>query len=185
MLETTKYIALLRGINVSGQKKIKMVDLREMIGQLGFDKVKTYIQSGNILFEAADPDPASVAEKIGTAIAKTFGFDVSVLVKTRKDIEGIIDQNPFQNPEDLQANRIYYVLLKDTPEPALVQAFRLETYPNEKFFISEECVYLCCLKGYGQAKLNNNLLERKLKIGATTRNHGTMMKLLEMSSSQQ
>ncbi len=174
------YIALLRGINVSGQKKIKMADLTEMMRLLGLQQIQTYIQSGNIVFSTTESDQQDLARSIEEAIATTFGFEVCVLVKTQRQLKEIVEENPFKDPDDLAANRIYYVFLKQRPKEALVKSLEQENYPNEKYWVAKDCIYLACMNGYGKAKLNNNLFERKLQVVATTRNHKTMMKLLEM-----
>ncbi|MFK7814113.1 MAG: DUF1697 domain-containing protein [Maribacter sp.] len=175
------YIALLRGINVSGQKKIKMIDLKAMLISIGFQDVETYIQSGNVIFKSDENNIKSLEEKIKKGIADTFGFDVPVLVKTRAGIVEILQESPFTKPEDLEAKRIYYALLKYEPEQDAIANLAQKDYPNELFSITKYCVYLNCLNGAGKAKLTNNVIERKLKVSATTRNHRTMLKLLELS----
>lgn len=175
------YIALLRGINVSGQKKIKMVDLRQLLAQIGFKDVVTYIQSGNIVLKTEERNPRALEKTIASEIHESYGFDVPVLVKSKEEIQDIIEKNPFDNSEDLETNRIYFVLLKEVPKKDLTEALVNETFTNEKFIITGNCVYLCCAKGYGNAKCDNNFFERRLKVPATTRNYRTMTKLLEMS----
>ncbi len=178
-----RYIALLRGINVSGQKKIKMVDLKALFADtLGFENVVTYIQSGNIVFDTTMKPMDTIENKINQGILKTFGFDVPVLVRTEAQLRSVLERSPFQNAEDLAANRIYYVLLKQAPEASAITKMEQLTFQHEEFRITEQCVYLNCFKGAGKAKLNNNLLERKLGVEATTRNDRTMRKLLELAS---
>lgn len=175
------YIALLRGINVSGQKKVKMADLRQMLQRLGFQEVTTYIQSGNIVLKSDETQIGAIENKITQGINDAFGFEVPILVKPKREIQNILENNPFDNAEDIEANSIYFVLLKEMPESSLIEFFNKEKYDSERFAIIDKCVYLCCKNGYGKAKLNNNLIERKLKVSATTRNYRTMTKLLEMS----
>ena len=102
-----------------------------------------------------------------------------ILVLLGNEIEKILKGNPFAEEEE---NKLYYVLLKYPPEEALVDQFNEQQFENEDFHITNDCVYLLCKKGYGNAKLNNNLIERKLKVEATTRNLKTMQKLLEMTA---
>lgn len=175
------YVALLRGINVGGHKKIKMADLRDMLQKMHFEGVETYIQSGNVVFKSDHSNMLSLQEKIKKGIAKTFGFDVHVLVKTRIDLIKILKESPFTKVEDIEANKIYYVLLKNEPEEEAITNINQENYPNELFGITKNCVYLNCINGAGKAKLNNNIIERKLKVEATSRNHRTMLKLIELS----
>jgi len=175
------YIALLRGINVSGQKKMPMADLRAMLEKLNLKNASTYIQSGNIVFSSDGNNTHILEDIIKTEIRNTFGFDVPVLVKSKSDFETVLKQNPYTDQEAIEKKQVYFVLLKEKPSPELVETFQKEAFANEKFFITDDCVYLFCQTGYGKAKLNNNLIERKLKVEATTRNHRTMLKLLEMA----
>ena len=175
------YIALLRGINVSGHKKIPMADLRSMLHKMDFKDVSTYIQSGNVVFTSDQKDTTILEKKIKEHIQDTFGFEVPVLVKSKMDLEKIILQNPYKDAEALENKQIYFVLLQNAPEKEKMEAFKKEVYQNEDFILKEDCVHLLCRNGYGNAKLNNNLVERKLKVEATTRNYRTMTKLLEIA----
>ncbi|WP_127137206.1 DUF1697 domain-containing protein [Flagellimonas oceanensis] len=174
------YIALLRGINVSGQKKIKMADLRHILEDSDLKNVKTYIQSGNIVFDSDQVDKDILQEKIAATIHQHFGFDVPTLVIQKNDVEQILNANPFS--EEAEENKLYYVLLKSHPKDDLVKQFNQLQFEHEGFHMTDSCVYLFCKNGYGRAKLNNNLIEKKLGVEATTRNHKTMSKLLEMTS---
>lgn len=176
------YIAFLRGINVGGQKKMPMIEVREMMTRIGFKNVRTYIQSGNIIFKSELNSTKELQGLIHRAIEETFGFDVPVLVKTANEIRGVLLKNPYNNENDLAHNRVYFVLLQDTPDAELVKTFKRMNFPNEKFRVSDTCVYLCCENGYGKAKLSNNMIERKLEVKATARNYRTMNKLLEIVS---
>lgn len=173
------YIALLRGINVSGQKKIKMADLKQTLENSGLQNVKTYIQSGNIVFDSEITETDMLQDKIHNAILNDFTFEVPVLVKISSQLEMILTANPFT--DEVEENRLYFVLLEKPPEQSLVDEFNEVNFVNEDFSITKACVYLCCKNGYGNAKLNNNLIERKLKVQATTRNLKTMQKLVEMT----
>jgi uncharacterized protein (DUF1697 family) len=99
------YIALLRGINVSGHKKIKMADLKDMLLKKGFQDVVTYIQSGNVVFKSEETVHEELEDKIKKGIADTFGFDVPVLVKTKREIEAILRESPYTKEEDIEAKK--------------------------------------------------------------------------------
>jgi len=173
------YITLLRGINVSGQKSIKMADLRESLEHIGFQNVQTYIQSGNVIFDTDIEGKEKIQDVVHAVILKDFGFNVPTLAVTREAVESILEANPFTGEEE---NKLYFVLLKSPPEKSLVDQFNEMQFENEDFHITNDCVYLLCKKGYGNSKLSNNLIERKLKVEATTRNLKTMEKLLEMTT---
>ncbi|UJH66255.1 DUF1697 domain-containing protein [Allomuricauda sp. SCSIO 65647] len=174
------YTVLLRGINVSGKKSIKMVDLRSSLEKKGFDAVQTYIQSGNIVFKTDNKKIAELEEGIKKLIFEDFGFDVPVLVKTAKDLKSILRHNPFSKEENTK--QLFFVLLRQPPSKLLVDEFNELKFEGEDFHITDACVYLNCKIGYGKAKLNNNLIEKKLKVEATARNLRTMQKLIEMAS---
>ena len=176
------YIAFLRGINVSGQKKIRMADLRLLLEGLGLEQLITYIQSGNVVFKTSETDKNVMENQIQEAIAKAYGFDVPVIVKDRSELEKIILANPYQNKEELEGNKIYFVLPQKRPQTQLVKAMQEITFENEQFVVGNDCIYLRCALGAGKAKCNNNFFERKLKVNTTTRNHRTLTKLLQLAT---
>ena len=173
------YIALLRGINVSGQKKVPMAELRELLSKVGLKDVQTYIQSGNVVFRSSENEAEKLASLIQNAIEKRFGFEVPTLVKSSIKLQEIFDACPF--PED-EKTESYFVLLFASLSKALVDEVSKMSYPSETFVITDDCVYLCSSAGYGNAKCDNNFFERKLKITATARNYKTMVKLLSLSA---
>ncbi|WP_298555520.1 DUF1697 domain-containing protein [uncultured Algibacter sp.] len=173
------YIALLRGINVGGHKKIPMADLRELLTKSGLINVKTYIQSGNVIFQSKELDSKVLENKIQKAILSHFGFDVPVLVKSKNEIESILNNCPF--PEEKKMNS-YFIILNEALEKDLINETSQLKFPNEAFVITKNCIYIFYTLGAGKAKLGVNWFERKLKITATARNYKTMVKLLSLSS---
>lgn len=173
------YFALLRGINVSGQKKVPMAELRDLLSGLGFSHVQTYIQSGNVVFGSAEENSQKLAHDIQQEIKSHFGFEVPVLVKTSRQLKEILTQTPFSKEKIEQS---YFTLLHQKPDGTLAEDVKLLKYPNEEFYITDECVYFFSSAGYGKAKCNNNFFEQKLKVTATTRNYKTMVKLLSLCS---
>ena len=169
------YIAMLRGINVSGQKIIKMVELKKLYETSGFEDVKTYIQSGNVVFKCPMDDKKEIAGVISDAIEKQYGFDVKVLVVSPEDIQRALDNNPYQQ------EKMYITFLFDTPAEIPFDEIDKIKQPSEQFEIIEDRIYFFCPDGYGRSKFTNNFLERKLKVTMTSRNLRTTRKLLEMS----
>lgn len=172
------YIALLRGINVSGQKKIPMAELRELLTNSGLEHIQTYIQSGNVIFKSPEKDARKLELKIHQAIKTHFGFEVPILVKTPEELQSVFDNCPFS--EEKKTNS-YFTLLYTIPDKELVNVVAKVSYPNEEFVITNECIYFYCSMGYGKAKYNNNFFERKLKTTSTARNYKTMVKLLDIA----
>ena len=175
----TKFIALLRGINVSGQKKIPMVELRELLAKMGLSNVQTYIQSGNVIFQSSESNKAKLALQIHNAIKAHFGFEVPVLVLKPKELKAIFDACPV--PEDQKTNS-YFMMLYEVPDKILVEEVSNLSYSNETFHIKDTCIYFYSAIGYGKSKFSNNFFERKLKFTATARNYKTMAKLLSLSA---
>lgn len=174
------YIALLRGINVSGQKMIKMLDLKAMFESVGFEAVQTYIQSGNVMFQSKDLRENDMVEKIHSAILERFGFEVDVQVFSVPNWNQIIANNPFVTRDNLDEAKLYVSLLANEPLPENVEKLASFAFQEETYQLIDRAVYLYVPKGYGNAKLSNNFLENKLKVSATTRNWKTMLTLRDM-----
>ncbi|GAA4939496.1 DUF1697 domain-containing protein [Algibacter agarivorans] len=173
------YIALLRGVNVSGQKKIPMAELRKLLSKSGLKNVQTYIQSGNVIFQSSAENIQELELEIHVAIKKHFGFEVPILIKTPKDLQRIFDDCPFT--ENQKANS-YFTMLYTIPDKILIDEASKASYLNEVFIITNDCIYFHCSMSYGKAKCSNNFFERKLKVTATARNYKTMVKLLSLSA---
>lgn len=172
------YIALLKGINVGGHKKVPMAELRELLAKTGLENIKTYIQSGNVVFQSLTKSIQNIEEIIQKAIISHFGFDVSVLVRTREHLQAIFNNCPFSEEKKLKS---HFTMLHDVPEEELVKIASEKVYEGEEYYIINDCIYFYCEKGYGKAKFNMNFFERKLKTIGTARNYNTMVKLLAMS----
>lgn len=175
------YIALLRGINVSGQKLIKMIELKAMFESLNFADVSTYIQSGNIVFKAENTDNKSLEMLISKQITLKFGFDVHVHVNTLSEWRVFQGACPFNKISHADQKYLHLTLLSETPEAQLVQKLNELKFEHEEFKLLQKAIYLFCPAGYGKTKLSNNFFESKLKVKATTRNWNTVNQLLEMA----
>lgn len=171
------YIALLRGINVGGHRKVPMADLRILLAKSGLEDVKTYIQSGNVVFKSTSSSKA-LEVQIKKEVLNHFGFDISVLVRTKEALTKIFDKCPF-NKEIIPKS--YFALLSEMPSTEHVDEAIKKTYENEEYYIIEDCIYFYCEAGYGKAKFNLNYFEKKLKVNATARNYKTMLKLMAMA----
>jgi uncharacterized protein (DUF1697 family) len=172
------FLSFLRGVNVGG-KKVPMSDVRILYDELGFKNITTYIQSGNVIFESKLTASAS-EKKIEKKLLEKFDFDVSVIIRTKDELSSAIKKNPFLKEKNIVEDKLYVTFLANEPDMALVKKL-MESDPGpERFVIKEKEIYLYCPAGYGEAKLNNNFFEKKLKVIATTRNWRTTNILLEM-----
>lgn len=179
------YISLLRGINVSGQKKIKMSDLLNLYNELGFINVKTYIQTGNVLFQTDEKDLSKISNMIQNKIKEIYEFEVPVIIRKNNEISTILKNNPFLEQENLDISNVYITFLNQNPLEEKVTKMtycrgKELNYEPDKFIINEKEIYIYCSNGYGQTKLTNNFFENKLKVIATTRNLKTLNNLLEI-----
>jgi len=175
------YICLLRGINVSGQKKIKMVDLKVSLEKLNFKEIATYIQSGNIVFKSEIDSTTELEKHIHDIILKDFGFDVPTLVKTSKEVRDAFEQNPFEKDATKDPKLFYVVFLKNKPASENIAHLKTYDYSPEVYVLKDKIIYFYAANGAGKAKMSNNFFENKLKTQATTRNWRTTHKLVELS----
>jgi len=166
---------MLRGINVSGQKKIKMNELISLYESLSFKNVTTYIQSGNVLFDSSADNLVSLAEKIEKEIKKEFLFEVPVIIRTKEELKHIIKTNPFLKREDIDHSKLHITFLTKTVKKPIPPKIMETKSAEDEFFTSNKEIYLFCPKGYGRTKYNNNFFERYLSMNATTRNWNTIM----------
>jgi uncharacterized protein (DUF1697 family) len=176
------YIAMLRGVNVSGQKIVRMERLRASCDALGFRHVATYVQSGNIVFGAEQKSPSTLSKQISDTILHDFGLAVPTLVKTREEMQAVIERNPFLKEADIDVSKLHVTFLSG-PHPAdsLKTLQALQAKPDQ-FHIGRHEVYLHCPHGYGRSKLANTAIEKALAVSATTRKWKTVVTLLEMAA---
>ena len=173
------YISMLRGINVSGQKKIRMADLKNLYESLSLTDVETYVQSGNVVFESDEKDVTKLRQSIEAQIEKTFGFSVPVLIRTVDDFQRVIREHPFAQEE---AIRVLVTFLYEHPKQSKWEDLSLHKDKVDQFALGEQEIFLFCPGGYGKTKLSNTFFEKKLGIIATTRNWKTVNTLYEMAS---
>lgn len=169
-----QFIVLLRGINVSGNNKLPMADLKRLLSDLGFQNVQTYIQSGNIILNS-DKKKDQIPQVISNSIKEKYSYYVPVIVKTRQELEKAVDNYPY--PKDNEKIVAFVFLEKQTS----INTIEIRNQGDDQFKIDKDVVYLYCPSGFGRSKLSNNIFENKLKLKATTRNLRTTEKLIELS----
>lgn len=174
------YISLLRGINVSGKNKIKMEDLRALYEFLGFTDVKSYIQSGNVIFKAPRGSNLKLSTRISDGIKEKFGFDIPVLVKTEEELENIIKNLPFEVPDEDKDKRLFVTFLSEEPKEFPKAVIEKAKAPGDKIRLVGTEIYLYTPDGYGKSKLSNNFLEKKLDVVATSRGWRSVNEILKI-----
>ena len=175
------YISILRGINVSGHKMIKMEALRKLFGDLNFKNTQTYIQSGNVIFQDKNTKCEILEKKIAKGIKDEFGFDVPVLVKEVEEVKSVLKNNPFVNKRKEDITRLHVTFLSHEPDKAIIEKIGEGQYASDEFIVFGKAIYLFCPNGYGNTKLSNNFFENKLKVIATTRNWKTVNELVTIA----
>ena len=170
----TTFISLLRGINVSGQKKIRMQDLRDLYASINLGNASTYLQSGNVVFETNLSGSAKIETKITAAIEKQSGYSVSVLLRTGADFKRIIRDNPILKAANVDPSKLHVTFLQRTPSESRVAGLQPPENISDEFVILGQEVFVHCPGGYGRTKLTNNFFEKKLNVPATTRNWKTV-----------
>ena len=173
------YISMLRGINVSGQKRVRIADLKSLYESLNLESVRTYVQSGNVIFESDEKDVTKLRQSIEAQIKVTFGFPVPVLIRAADDFKRIIENHPFKGEEQI---RVLVTFLYERPEKSKLENLSHYEDKVDKFAIGEQEIFLFCPGGYGKTKLSNTFFEKKLGVIATTRNWKTVNTLYEMAS---
>lgn len=169
------YITLLRGINVSGKNIIKMNVLKQLCVDLGLHNVQTYIQSGNIIYQSVEVDSSILSKKIQDKILSTLNLTVPILTLDIDQFEEILAQHPFTKEEELA--QLYLTFIDGTPQQEGINSLEEKKDTLELLHTTESAVYLVTNIGYGKTKINNTLIENKLKVTATTRNYKTCLQI--------
>ncbi len=176
----TRCVSLLRGINVGGNKAVRMDALKELHESLGLQRVETYIQSGNVVFTSDDATPAQLSSQIEEAFQHKFGFLSKVIVRTADEFNVIIENNPFKDQPMKETKWIVAMFLASDPiNTALEDIQKTYSGPEELHIIGQEA-YIYYPEGIGRSKLTNTFLEKKLKTVGTARNWNTVLRLQKM-----
>lgn len=174
-----RFVALLRGVNVGGHRIIPMEKLRGSCERMGLESVRTYIQSGNIVFES-DARASVLCASISGRIQRDFGFEVPVVIRSERELSRTLKANPFLKEKGIEPSRLYVAFLSEVPRPSLVEALKKMDFGRDRFCHRGAEMYLHYPVSAAKTKLSNLALERILEVAATTRNWNTVNKLVEM-----
>ena len=169
---------MLRGVNVAGHKRLKMSELVELYASLGFANVRTYIQSGNVVFSHLQKDESVLAHRIHGAMKTKLGLDVTVFLRTPEELDRVIKKNPFIGNDH---SRMHVTFLYTKPVRVPTDEIDAVAAEGEKFSIQEREVCLLLPNGQGKTKLSNGFFEKIFRVPATTRNWNTVLALLELA----
>lgn len=172
-----RQLALLRGVNVGGQK-VSMGTLREVMTAQGYPRVRTYLQSGNVVFDGGQ-DEEQTASSLQTLIAEHFGLRIQVVVRGRADLSLVLERDPLRwIAED--PSRHLVAFLSVFPDPVLVRSLDPDDFLPDRFAVDGRAVHLWHPDGVHMGRLSHAVLERRLQVTATARNWNTIKKLLAM-----
>jgi len=174
-----RYVALLRGINVGGSNQMKMDDLKAVFSQLGFENVKSYINSGNLAFDTKKTPENKLIDRIESAVESKFGRRVHIMVREQKDIERVIKNNPFDG--QYENHKHMHVLFLKEPMPAEKEEFlQASALTGEQYAVRGREIYNLLPNGVAGSLLTKGFFERKPVVAYTGRNWRTVEKLLEL-----
>ncbi|MDO3700932.1 DUF1697 domain-containing protein [Micromonospora sp. C28SCA-DRY-2] len=176
-----RYVALLRGVNV-GNVRIAMADLRRLVTDLGHQDVRTYLQSGNVVFGSTVRDADELARGIERAITGELGLTVPVLVRSARELAAVAGGNPYAGQED-DPTKLLVAFLATAPARSAVAALTVPGGERVAYTVTGREVYLHYPEGgYGRSKFTNAYLEKNLGVVATTRNWRSVRTLAELAA---
>lgn len=174
-----RYIALLRGINVGGKTMIKMTELKAGFEALGFRNVVSYINSGNLAFDANETAEDKLVSKIEKAIEKDFGLQIQVMVRDRSAIENVLENNPFNGKFETHKEMHVLFMKGEMPEDKQKQLLEKNTV-TEQFAIRGREIFALLKVGVAESVLGKGFIEKKLKVPVTARNWRTVQKIVDL-----
>jgi uncharacterized protein (DUF1697 family) len=172
------YVALLRGINVGGKTSMPMAELRHVAASLGLEAAATYIQSGNLFFNAAAA--SGLEPKLEASIERRFGIQVPVMVRSSDQWSDFAAANPFMDAAEAQPNKLMMMVSKSSPDPAAAEALRARAAHGERIEIVGGAVWIHYPDGAGRTKLSPSLIDRLVGSPTTARNWRTVLKTKEI-----
>ncbi len=175
------FIAFLRGINVGGKKTIAMAKLKALLEKVGFEDVKTHLNSGNVVFATKEKSPDKLTRTIENAIGKEFGFAPAIVLRSAAELKAILAKNPFPKMEKSDPSHLLVMTLAGKPHAGAKAKLAEAHQGDEEIHIAGENVYLTYPNGIGKSKLTNTLLEKHLGVAGTARNWNTLTKLLAIA----
>jgi uncharacterized protein (DUF1697 family) len=177
----TVVVSMLRGVNLAGNRRIKMDALKTLYESLGLRNVQTYIQSGNVIFGTEARDLVRLAKRIENGIERTFGFRSAVIIRTASDLRDVIGRNPFATRPGIDSRKLLVTFLASHPDEEARDLFLKVKVDPEEFRIDGRELYIYFPNGMARPKLSPALVDKTLKTAGTGRNWNTVTKLLEIA----
>ena len=176
------YVAFLRGINVGGNNKVPMADLRSMLEGMGFKEPKTILQSGNAIFKGPKQENAALEKKLEAKVKKTFGISVDFMVRTPDQLRSAAKANPFPKMAKDDPGHLLVLFLKSTPTKASEKDLQDAIKGKEEVHVIGIEAFITFPDGIGTSKTTPTIIEKKLGTRATGRNWNTLTKIIELAN---
>jgi uncharacterized protein (DUF1697 family) len=174
-----RYAALLRGINVGGNKMLAMADLRALLAGLGYADVTTYLQSGNAVFSCPDQPPPALAAAIEERVARELSMRLRVMIRTGSELADVVSRSPLPDGPENPA-RFFVAFLSAVPDPAAVRDMEHQAFGADRIWISGAEAYLWCPNGSADSPLTKGIIDKRLGVTTTSRNWNTVTKLVSL-----
>ena len=180
----TTHLALLRGINVSGHNMMKMEALKTMLENIGFQNVRTYLQSGNVFVDTEEESASKVGFMIKQEIFKVFGHEVPTIVITKEDLEMCFKNSPFLKAKDLDTKKLYVAFVSIALKSENINDLKISQFKPDEASIDGNRIFIKYDVGAGKTRFDQKYIEKKLNVTATIRNWNTVTNLLKMYSEE-
>lgn len=172
-----KFVILLRGVMPSGKNRVPMDQLRKILTDAGFENVRTYIQSGNVLVDTK-LSARETEDRVHALIQEQIGPDLVVIVRTKKQLQQLLADNPYDDTYDI--SRVFFVGFKEKPSDEKVNSLASEDFGEEKLVVRDHSAYMYIPGNAARSKLSVHFLEKKLGVSCSARNYNTISKLIEL-----
>jgi uncharacterized protein (DUF1697 family) len=180
----SSYLALLKGINVGGKNKLPMQDLKDIFIRAGCTEVRTFIQSGNVIFNSSPDLVHQIAGRVSTAIQERFGYEVPVLLRSAGQLAGVVGNNPYVK-EGADTDSLHVIFLQAKPDPDRLARIDANWSAPDSFVLQGQEIYLRLPDGAARTKLTVNYFDSRLQTVCTGRNWNTVSKLVELMKTEQ
>jgi len=179
----TTHLALLRGINVSGHNMMKMEALKIMLENIGFQNVRTYLQSGNVFVESEE-EASKVGFMIKQEIFKVFGHEVPTIVITKKDLELCFKNNPYLKEKEVDTKKLYVAFVSTALKSENINDLKISQFKPDEASIDANRIFIKYAIGAGKTRLEGKYIEKKLNVIVTMRNWNTVTNLLAIYNNE-
>lgn len=181
MASVTTYVALLRGVNVGGKTKVAMSELRELVASLGFEDVRTLLQSGNVVLRAGSEKPEAIEKLLEAETKKRLGLETKYLLRTASQWKRVVSTNPFPKEAKRDPSHLLATFLKVKPKAGAVKSLEAAITGSEYLRVFGREAYIIYPDGVGRSRLTNAVIEKNLGTTATARNWNTVLKLAALA----